>query len=425
MSKAKLTYRFEQRMQPERPEPSPSETPHENIIPLFREDFHAGPDISVSRTARETEADRIERLIRSSDSLRHGAGEGSDEPDAGDDSGGTDRHGLAAHDGILVAEEAEQPGYVTYRRLQTRKKKDGLTLVLSGIGAILTGILIGSFIFSFFRGSADLPAASPAAAPGAYGGAANGELPEQLPDFRETGPLAENGTPAAGTAGTASVVHHLPEQVYYVVQNGVFRSKEGADTASDQLRDKGLAGAVEEGAVLAVYAGMAKDRDDALLIAQQLQAEQLELFIKPYELPEFSLTQDTDAATAALLACLADGRALADLMLDISLQHIGKTTPGAIPDGHWQAVKAAHQQWTETASRVPDLAEDRLASASQAMNRAMAEGMAALEQYAKSPSEAYLWHVQSALLEVVIAQKQVLELLAAKSGTVMPNGHPA
>lgn len=433
MNKAKLTYRIDHRVKPERPEPAPVQMPSgetapggeagRNIIPLFREDFSAGPDMPVSHAVRETEADRIERLIRSSESLRHGAGEGRGEPDA-DDNGGLDRNGLDARAEIDFAEETDTPALVTYRRLQTRKKKDGATLVLSGIGAILTGILIGSFVFSFFRGNTDLPATAPETVLGSAEGASSGETPDWPPGF-EAGTFPDNGTPSAGMTGPEAAVQQLPEQMYYVVQNGVFRSREGADTAADQLRDKGLAGAVEEGDILAVYAGMALDRDDALLIAQQLQAEKLELFIKPVVLPEISLPSGSDAATVALLACLADGRMLADLMLEASLRHLGKTTPEPIPDGHWQTLKAAHQQWTEAANRVPDLAEDQMAAASQAMNRAMAGGMAAMEQYAKSPSEAYMWQVQSAMLEYLIAQKQMLALLVAKAGALMPNAHPA
>lgn len=434
MNKAKMTYRFEHQVQPVQSDPAsakqrqdtnPSDRDAEgNIIPLFREDFPAGTDKRIPRDNRETEADRIERMIRSSGSVRQGTGAGRGEPD-GDDASVPDRGGMQVYEGIDFVEETDAPGYVTYRRSQTHHKKDGASLVLSGIGAILTGILIGTLIFSFFRGDAGFPAASSESGNGLVDGSLIDVTAGGDQVGGETGMSPEDGTVSVGMIDPDAVLHQLPEHVYYVVQNGVFRSRAGADTAADQLRDKGLAGAVEEGDIVAVYAGMAGDRDDALLVAQQLQAEQMEMFIKPYVLPEISLPVDSGAVDTALLAYVAEGRKLADGMLAMTLRHMGKSSPEAIPDGHWQELKAAHQRWTAAANQLPDLAEDRLAAASQAMDRAMAGAMAAMEQYAKSPSETYLWQVQSALLDHLIAQKRMLELLLATTGEVTPGGHPA
>lgn len=406
MSRNKITYRFEQPVLPA-PEAPPSgrlsaetaDAEDGHVIPLFREDV-AGRRY-VPRL-NEAEADRIERLILESTHAWP------------PDDSGTEGDGTGGEPGL--------PETVLYRRNRSRRRKDGAALLMSGLGAILTGVLIGSFVFQFFRGEPDAPVV-----PVAENGSALPGISE--PDWTEGAgpdllPWTGEGTDF-GETGRTDAWSRLPEQTYYVVQHGVFSSQDGADAAAGQLREKGWAGAVD-GQRFAVYAGIADDRDDALLIARQLEAEQLEVFIKPFVLPAATLPGDV---TETFAAYVAESRSFMDLVLDVSLLHLYEAAPGAMADGRWEELKEAHRRLTERTNVLPDMAGSAAQRAVQAMNRSADSAMAAMEQYAKKPSAAYLWQAQSALLDHLIAQKQLLDMLVRDeppgTGTETPAGHPA
>lgn len=411
MSKTKITFRIGEPEPGESREPIILLPPGERVnredqavvIPLFREDV-AESGRFIRKSPYEEETDRIERLIRESGRTSAGF-----EPAVGNPpiSGPDDEPRLQeAFEGVPFLEEPVAREAPVYRRVQSRAGKGGISLLLSGLGAILTGLLLGSIIFDYFRGEPDM------AAPLAGG---EGRPQTEAAPFRESESAETGGdlAPQAGESGTEGAAGWawlpLPEKTYYVVQNGVFSTKEGAAEAVGQLREKGLAGAVEDGEKLAVYAGIAEDRDDALLIAQQLKAEQMEIFIKPYVLPELTLPSDGTPDGSALLDYVTESRTLMGEMMEITLRHLNEADPKAIPDDRWQKVKAAHQRWTEAANRLPSLADDGANAAIGDMNRAVASAMSALEQYGKKPAAAYLWQAQSAMMEHAIAQKKWLD----------------
>jgi len=427
MDKGRITWRFDgeepqvyAKPVPARPSSpgKPAVQEHGSVIPLFPEDLGGVPaHVPAARgnDERKEEADRIERLILESGTA---AGKGNDRE---------------AAEGWLDVEGDEPetlPDMAVYRRVRQRGSRGWPALLMSGIGAVLTGLLLGSFVFHFFRGDpvpAGLPPGSDAET--AATETAGDPLRERTIPGETDGVLPSSGGEDRDAGVPAGGVHHLPEKTYYVVQNGVFSSREGADAAAALLRDKGYAGTVEEGDKLAVYAGLADDRDDALLIARQLEAQKLDIFIKPVGLPAVDIPAGAWPGAETLAAYLAESRNLMDLVMAVSLRHLNESMPGALSEGERSDLKEAHRRWTEAANGLPEFSSAEAQNAVRSISRAAGNAMAAMEQYGKSPSAAYLWQAQTALLDHLVTQKRVLEWLATDgspgSGTLLPAGHPA
>ena len=82
---------------------------------------------------------------------------------------------------------------------------------------------------------------------------------------------------------------------------------------------------------------------------------------------------------------------------------VAKLSGQSASDGEWQAL---HQQWTESASKMETgmtdkTNKDTLHKLVQAVNTAAV----AAGEYAKKPSEAYLWSMQTALMDAIFIEK--------------------
>ena len=397
------------------PGEEPSGSSNAAVIPLFPEDGSGDCGFGTGHAAREDEADRIERLI-----LESGAGRGrlaADDFRDGDFGEARDER------------EPARPEHAVYRRVQHRPAtRNAWLLLMSGLGAVLTGILLGSFVIQLFRGAPPpplLPAAGEAGTEREAGFAGHGGTGRTngWPDRADAG--GEAGTEGEGTSpdgDAAPLPVFLPERTYYVVQHGVFSSPEGAAAAADLLRDSGYAGAVEDDGKLAVYAGMAPGRDEALVIARRLEAKRLDVYIKPVVLPALDAASGGWPGAGDALAHAAESRLLMDLVLDVTIECLKGPETG-LPEDRWRELREAHRNWTERALAAE--AGSAPESDVRAVNRAVASAMAALERYAKEPAEAYMWQVQTALLEHLIAQKQMAVSLSASAQPGSRTAEPA
>lgn len=409
MRRAKITYRFDHRGQPVPPGMQPSGERHGDrtreeagepvsgkVLPFYQEDMEYRRDYSAWKDDFDEESQRIERAIRES-------GNGYRPPPEGE----------PAFERTPVYEDVSFPAY--------RRKSGNLNLFASFsvlAGAILTGIVLGMFVLSIFRG--DAPAGEApffrdvAAAPGEG---------RQTEADKGEGGGADAGagvSPAGGLAGTdegASALGRqgeegmlgLPERTYYFVQNGVFSGREGADAASELLKEKGLSAAIEASGAYNVYAGAALTRDDALLISHHLQNEGLEVYVKPYALPAAEAIAWDGADIGLLRNYLQHSRELAEAILSICAMRLNDAQPGALSGSELAELEGLHQRWTEQAN---GMASETHKALLDKMNAALNSAVLTLEQYHKKPTHAYLWQAQSAASEHLIAQKAFLEAAA-------------
>jgi stage II sporulation protein B len=411
MSKARITYRFNNEIQERLPERDSNHRDRidgvapSKVIPLYQEDpDFTNRDYGVWRSPFDAETERIEQLIRNSKTRKD-----VEEPDVDQETPSFYTAPQADQSFQHVNFYDELPVRTTYRK--RGKNTNWFSLTTSITGAILTGIVLGMFVLSMFRGEVNpFPNANEQSTADNGLSAVQNESGEATLDVVKDESLT-NGM-ANNSASASTVI--VPEQTYFLIQNGVFSTLEGANTAVQLLKDMSLSGAVSHADQFSVFAGAAVDREDALLISHYLQNEKLEVFIKPYILPAVQQVTWAGEEGNQIQGYMEKSRSLVKLILgmtSIGLQDINNT---ALAASDKQLVQQEHKLWTEAANQLAaDAAEDVIALVQQ-MNKSLNSAVLTLEQYDKNPTEVYLWQAQAAVSEHIIAQKQFIDATIMK-----------
>jgi stage II sporulation protein B len=324
----------------------------------------------------EREAEKLEKMIRESGTARKDYADG-EEP---------------------VHEEMFYPRYIKHARPPYFKIFASLT------GAVITGIMFGFFVLSLFTG--DVP----------EGTRADQAAVSEQGQVTETGSQAEPGAPAPAEDGAQQTAFvSFPAQSYFLLQHGVFNSLEGAETAAATLSGSGFAAATEAGDQYRVYAGIATDRDDALLLSYRLQEKKLETYIKAYEIPQSASIPWNAGSKAAAENYFTQGGEIVKMISALSMIHLRDSAPSSPDDTSLAAIAGVHRAWTESAAEMEDDVPEPLKAAFQKMNNSVNTAVVSLEEYRKNPAFTYLWQAQSALMQYVILQKEFLSQLARQS----------
>ncbi|MDO3676130.1 hypothetical protein [Paenibacillus ehimensis] len=364
-------------------------------------------DFGGWQSSFETETHRVEQLIRES-----GGGRSFD-PETGyverpELTGGNERtHRPYAR---------EESAY--FRR--TPGNGSWLRIAASVAGAVVTGVAFGFLVLSMFSGGADTgkttsPGPTATAQQGTKGAGAGGTA--------STGETAGNTGDAAAKPGGANsaapasssvigVAVQIPAKSYAVLQGGVFSSAQGAEAAAADFRKKGLAGAVEAGDKHPVYVGMAGTRDEALGLSQAYQQKNIEVIVKTLDLPAVTKVQWNGKQADVFSNYIAQGDKLVRLITAQTTVHAADVKPEPLDDKALQSIKTTHQSWSQTASAVSDGLGEAGKKALPKMNNSLNTAVASLEEYKKNPSSAFLWQAQTAAMQYVVAEKELLKAVA-------------
>jgi len=280
----------------------------------------------------------------------------------------------------------------------------------SVVGAIATGLLFGTFLLNLFTSSA--PGEAPpqtADGPLITAPAASGEEVLTAPGTQE-GSAAQGG--AAGEAAVSSL--DLPERRVWLLQNGVFDTLAGARTLADDMKSKGFAGTIEEGEDFYVYAGVTTDRDQALRTGLTLQSSGIEVYVKPYDLPEVSEVRLAPDTAAALGEYIAKGGSLVQMIGDLTLIHLDGDDAVAPEKSTIEKLKSEHFALTEKSTQTSAGLSSGAQPVLKRMDDAIRNAVMAMEEYAAHPDHTYLWSAQGALIDYLIAEKRLLTEIAVK-----------
>lgn len=425
MNKARITYRLDNESNRRGERQRQSEPPA--VIPLHQEEYQVveespsrlnqyTSDFGTWKSPFDEETERIERMIRETNERNHP--EVNRAPDYNVphtpiiEEEQTD-HPQERWNGAYIPPYEEQP-VVTTTRYVRYSKPPWVKIISSVAAAVATGVLLGFFVLSMFdkpvvptepgtKGQAEQ--GPPAAA------AANG--PEAADPAGAAG-QAENGSLEAAvqtTAGGADV--NIAAKTYSVLQNGIFSSAEGAQTAQEDLRSKGLAGVTEQTDKHYVYAGIAADRNDALNLGKELQGRQIEIYVKNYSLPAL-----TKVNWPGSIEGLENYLALSDQMVQIisgmTAVHLEEESPTPMDSNSLQSLKERHEGWSGAASTVAKEASEEVKPILQKLDQAMNTALQSIDQYTKNPSTSMLWEAQTSLMNFVLTEKQLLETIAVK-----------
>ncbi len=409
MSKARITYRYNNEIQERVPEKDTSsrdridriDVSPSKVIPLYQDkpEF-AERDYGEWRSPFDAETARIEQLIRNSEMNN------SDSPEVD--------HETPTYYTAPQAEQTfqnvnfydELPVRTTYRK--KGKTTNWFSLTTAITGAILTGVVLGMFVLSMFRAEANpLPNTNePASTDNGLSAVLNGSS-ETIKDISDKDLTGDKGAVNPSTSLTGVSV---PEKTYFLIQNGVFSTLEGANTAVQLLKDMGLSGAVSSSDQYSVFAGAASDREDALLLSHYLQNETSEVFIKPFVLPLVQQLTWTNQGGGNIQGYMDTSRSLVDMILDMTATGLQDINESTLPTPDKQLLQQEHKLWTEAANQIAADAPEDVKATVQMMNKSLNSAVLTLEQYDKNPSEVFLWQAQAAVSEHIIAQKQFIDV---------------
>lgn len=274
---------------------------------------------------------------------------------------------------------------VTYR---PRRPVSLWKIIGTVTGAVVTGALFGLVLLSFFK---------------------DGTGASLLP----VKPGTEN--PAAIQKATvdkaAPVAVQIQGQSYYVLQYGVFSSKERVAQAKKELQQYGIAAESDPDQENRVYAGISPDREQAKLLSSQLKAARgMDLYVREISLPAANELKFGGEAKV-VNQYFAVSSEFVSTLCKLSVTLLGQEKPAALTSDQTAAVTDLHSRWMEAIKSLQTgLGADGEKLALQ-LEQTMNSAISAVTEYNRNASKGLLWEVQSSMMKYVMQQKELISVL--------------
>ncbi len=275
---------------------------------------------------------------------------------------------------------------------QTRRPTHWWKFALSIAGALGTGLLLGYAALNFISGVND-------------GGSGSNPAAVQTADAGAAGQQADGGAVSPSAAGRIPVA--VASQSYYLLQYGVFSTPAGAEQAQQELLAAGLAAGADPEGGNRVYAGVSPDREQAKLLSSGLKHQGIELYVREVKLPALEQAAFTGEG-AAVDSYFAASTELLNELSSLSASLLSGAS--GLPDE--AAVSNLHMQWTEAVKALEPGLSAQGQSLCASLQKAMSQGIAALNEYNKNQAQGLLWEMQESMLSFLTGQKALLSLLA-------------
>lgn len=283
----------------------------------------------------------------------------------------------------LADEVYPELGNVSYR---PRHPASPWKVIGTITGAVVTGALFGFVILSFFKD-----------------GSGGSNVPAK--------PGTENVAESSGEpVKAAPVAVSVQGRSYYVLQYGLFSTKEGAEQAKKELEQYGLAAGSDPDEEYRVYAGISTDREQAKLLSSQLKDKGMDLYVKEITLPAISeLKFAGDANTAGRY--FETSSELASKLSTLSAALLSQEKPGALNASEQAAVTDIHSRWTEAMKSFQTGLSREDEQLGAQIEQTMNSAVSALTEYNRNASKALLWEIQSRMMQYVMQQKELISKL--------------
>lgn len=453
MNKARITYRLDQNRNMEKDRQPQDDKA--KVIPLYQEEYRVVEEQGASRgTERggkepsvsdyqslqsysndygawnspfDAETQRIEELIRSSEEKRERKPpireqRRYDEEDKAESYNGQTGY-YDIRNRVYEDEERNSDRYgwegpsVTGPRYVRHSRSPWMKITLAVAGAATTGVLLGLLALSLFSGEG---LKSPDSLSKLLSGESSTKAPvvQDAPAAAAVNQTAEKQTDAVAVNGAAHISGQetsvaISAKNYYLLQNGSFAGAQGAEQAVGDLKKKGLAAVFEQADKHYVYVGLATDKESAQALGKQLQTSKVDIYEKAYSLPAIAKIYWGGEADT-LKSYLDQSDKLLQMFSRLTLLHLEEAKPTPIDDATLQSVKTAHESWAALANSVAQKAPEGAKAALSQMNNSINSAKQSIDQYKKNPSAPMLWQAQNGMLQFLIAEKELLSLIAVK-----------
>lgn len=278
-------------------------------------------------------------------------------------------------------------------------------VIVSVSAAVATGALFGYMVLALFTGEPLFPGKT-----GAEQRTNANVDTNKAPSSAVTTPVSgTNGEGQTSTAPPASAASEVAGNEFYVLQYGVFKSKESMQSAVDQLKAKHLPFAVDETDGYRVYAGVAPTRDEANLLAAQLTG--IEVYVKPLTGSPLTSDEKLSQDVAGFMNAAAE---LQGKLLQLTLTGLLDKQPQAPLPDDLAALEKSEQNWLAASAAAKQLtgeAEETGATIVQALNAALQS----MKQFNRDPSRGELWNVQQNVMQALFADRQLRSALSSSA----------
>lgn len=270
-------------------------------------------------------------------------------------------------------------------------------MIVSVSAAVITGLLFGYMLLSMFDG--ENKGENPAA--------------EQLGNQNAGNPVMDDSSRGVESELNPAVTEapiHIPGQLFYMLQYGVFSTSERASQAIAELERAGIAASGDLDQENRVFAGISPDREQAKLLSHQLMAEGVELYVKEITLP--GLESATFAGEGQTLKhyFTVSGQLTSELSkLSASLLEMPEAQ--TVSSENMNTITNLHQQWIQAWPLLSAGLGPESEIVLQVMEQSMNSSITALFEYNKNQSKGHLWEIQTGMMNYVMGQKKLLEEL--------------
>ncbi|SDD24753.1 stage II sporulation protein B [Paenibacillus sp. UNCCL117] len=284
-----------------------------------------------------------------------------------------------------------------------------LRIVASVAGAVVTGVAFGFLVLSMFTAPEEDQTAR-------AGGGKNGQTQASTASGTGAG-AAQPGAAGAGsgalptTAGAGAAVN-LPARSYTILQGGVFSTAQSAETEVANFRKKGLSAVSEAGEKFTVFVGVAASRDESLGLSQTYKDQNIDVMLKAYDIPAVSQIRWSGKQPELFSAYMNLGSKLVQQIAAQTSLHVVDKEARPLDDKALQSIKATHQSWAQSASAISDGLGEAGKAALPKLNSALNTAVVTLEEYKKNPSASLMWQAQTAIMQYLVAEKELLKAVA-------------
>ena len=278
-----------------------------------------------------------------------------------------------------------------------RKSPGGWKVFGSVTAAVMTGVLFGFVAMSM------LDSGTSTAPKTVTGTAVGTDLVSPTED-------SQTQTLGTETPNIASTAVSIPGATYFMLQYGVFSMAEGASQAKKELTQAGIAAGSDPMDEARVYAGVSSDREEAKLISNQLKTEGVELYVREISLPAVSDVVFIGNADE-VSPFFENSRALTDMLASLSITHISEQVQTAVPKDKLSEISDAHHRFTSSVGAIHAGLSENGKQIERKMESSMSTAISALSEYNKNPNKEHMWKVQSAVMDYILQEKQLLEVM--------------
>jgi hypothetical protein len=203
---------------------------------------------------------------------------------------------------------------------------------------------------------------------------------------------------------TAAPQTTVSEIAYALVQVGVFSTSQGANQTLQQLRTLGFTAAIDatNPNKQKVIAGIAADRDKAMLLSRLLQAKQVTSYVTPFALPARQTPKGAAFFTAS--------QAFEQTVMTPLGQQLTTPSSKSITSNLVTTLKKKHAAWVTTARTIQANMTEPVRLGINTMSNEQLRLISSLESYVQNGQSAPLWQAQTALIRIILAEQRLREL---------------